>query len=603
MRNPWGTCAVAAIVAALPAIPSAQAKPVYDPAVDVQLFQWAIGPSTFFTVADTDVAEHEQLVADGVVTLATRPFVLANATPGHDEPVVRSVTAAQLAVAYGLFDRFQIGVALPVILDLQGDAFDAQTNAPASGGLTVHGIGDLRIELKARLWHHRHFRVGAIVGGTLATSAGTENSQFTGDQTASARGKVTLEWDRDRLTLGANGGVILREQRFVYGVEVGDELVWGAAAAVRVTDRLSVVAEALGETGIAAFDREQSPLEVVGGFRIHVTPSISVVVGGGAGVRPGLGSPQSQVFLALGYAPDNRDSDGDGIPNARDKCPLVAEDKDGFQDEDGCPDDDNDGDRHPDATDKCPNAAEDMDGFQDEDGCPDLDNDQDGIPDVDDKCPDVPEDGLPPFPHDGCPYVKPSPEDTDSDNDGISDAADKCPLCPEDKDGFQDEDGCPDLDNDNDGIADANDKCPNEPETVNGVEDEDGCPDTGGLEVVRLDGDTLVVDRAPTLEGAVLSRAGALIVQQMALVMGGHHEISKWLIAVAQPTAAGAKQLGAVLKAELVRRGVTAELTVLDKAGPSKVAGAVEERTDPRAAACPTRAPAPGAAPAESPSP
>jgi len=98
------------------------------------------------------------------------------------------------------------------------------------------------------------------------------------------------------------------------------------------------------------------------------------------------------------------DSDGDGIPDSKDKCPKEAEDKDGFQDEDGCPDPDNDSDGIPDAKDKCPMEAEDKDGFQDDDGCPDPDN----------------------------------------DNDGIPDAADKCPNEPETKNGYQDDDGCPD---------------------------------------------------------------------------------------------------------------------------------------------------------------
>jgi outer membrane protein OmpA-like peptidoglycan-associated protein len=49
----------------------------------------------------------------------------------------------------------------------------------------------------------------------------------------------------------------------------------------------------------------------------------------------------------------------------------------------------------------------------------------------------------------------------------------------EDKDGFQDDDGCPDPDNDHDGIPDVRDKCPNEPETINNVKDDDGCPDQG----------------------------------------------------------------------------------------------------------------------------
>jgi OOP family OmpA-OmpF porin len=142
------------------------------------------------------------------------------------------------------------------------------------------------------------------------------------------------------------------------------------------------------------------------------------------------------------------DKDGDGIPDDVDKCPNEPEDKDGFQDDDGCPDPDNDGDGIPDALDKCPNEPEDKDGFQDEDGCPDPDNDHDGIPD----------------------------------------ALDKCPNEPEDFDGFQDQDGCPDPDNDGDGIPDKLDKCPNEPETFNHYKDEDGCPDEVPAEVKKFTG-------------------------------------------------------------------------------------------------------------------
>jgi len=66
-----------------------------------------------------------------------------------------------------------------------------------------------------------------------------------------------------------------------------------------------------------------------------------------------------------------KDSDGDGIPDDVDKCPNEPEDKDGFQDADGCPDPDNDQDGVPDAQDKCPDQPETKNGYQDEDGCPD----------------------------------------------------------------------------------------------------------------------------------------------------------------------------------------------------------------------------------------
>jgi outer membrane protein OmpA-like peptidoglycan-associated protein len=147
----------------------------------------------------------------------------------------------------------------------------------------------------------------------------------------------------------------------------------------------------------------------------------------------------------------NSDRDHDGILDDADACPDVPEDKDGFQDGDGCPDEDNDKDGILDKVDHCPDVPEDKDGFEDSDGCPDEDNDKDGIPDAADKCPDV----------------------------------------AEDKDNFEDSDGCPEPDNDKDGIPDAQDLCPNEPETVNGYADADGCPDE---DQVRVVGDKIVLD-------------------------------------------------------------------------------------------------------------
>ena len=89
------------------------------------------------------------------------------------------------------------------------------------------------------------------------------------------------------------------------------------------------------------------------------------------------------------------DRDGDGIPDNVDKCPDQPENYNGFEDEDGCPDDpDSDGDGIPDSKDQCIIEPEDKDGYQDEDGCPDPDNDPDGIPDSADKCPNKPEDST-----------------------------------------------------------------------------------------------------------------------------------------------------------------------------------------------------------------
>lgn len=101
--------------------------------------------------------------------------------------------------------------------------------------------------------------------------------------------------------------------------------------------------------------------------------------------------------------PTKPDADRDGYADAEDKCPDAAEDVDGFQDDDGCPDPDNDGDGIGDADDRCPNEAEDRDDRDDADGCPDPDDDRDGVPDEADRCPDARETINGVEDDDGCP--------------------------------------------------------------------------------------------------------------------------------------------------------------------------------------------------------
>ena len=182
------------------------------------------------------------------------------------------------------------------------------------------------------------------------------------------------------------------------------------------------------------------------------------------------------------------DRDGDGIVDLEDQCP----DQPGLPQFQGCPD--TDGDGLPDNIDKCPTDPEDKDEFEDEDGCPDFDNDQDGVPDVEDECRNV----KGPPENKGCPVQ-------DRDGDGIADPVDSCPDIKEDKDNFEDTDGCPDVDNDKDTIRDATDqgdpdpadKCPNDAEDPDKFQDEDGCPDTDNDGDGILDGE----DKCPNEPG------------------------------------------------------------------------------------------------------
>jgi outer membrane protein OmpA-like peptidoglycan-associated protein len=134
--------------------------------------------------------------------------------------------------------------------------------------------------------------------------------------------------------------------------------------------------------------------------------------------------------------PEDQDTDGDNIPDSKDLCPTEP----GPPENQGCPKvfQDKDKDGIADDFDKCPLDPEDRDNFQDEDGCPELDNDNDGLPDANDQCPNEPEDKDSFQDEDGCP-------DFDNDQDQILDVSDQCPNEPEDYDGDADADGCPDT--------------------------------------------------------------------------------------------------------------------------------------------------------------
>lgn len=66
-----------------------------------------------------------------------------------------------------------------------------------------------------------------------------------------------------------------------------------------------------------------------------------------------------------------QDTDGDKVPDLVDAAPMVPEDVDGFEDEDGAPDPDNDGDGVPDVVDRDPMVPETPNRWHDFDGAPD----------------------------------------------------------------------------------------------------------------------------------------------------------------------------------------------------------------------------------------
>jgi uncharacterized protein (TIGR03382 family) len=420
-------------------------------------------------------------------------------------------TGGELGASLVLHERIGLGLDAPLIVAQSRDAMVPGV-VGTLGDVGGVGLGDLRLSPKLRLLRQGHegVDVALVPELTLPTGAG-EN--YRGDDGASFAPYLALSRRHARVRWALDLGYAFRRQTGVGGLVVDDELRAKAGVGVQVVRRVELAATVSAATAAKApfDDFARNHLEVVGGPVASLRGGWQLFGAGGVGLRQGYGTPDWRALagVRVGVGDDGGpvDWDHDGLI-ATDQCPRDPEDKDAFQDEDGCSDPDNDDDGVLDVADGAPMDPEDKDDFEDTDGVPDPDNDQDGIADAGDDCPIVAENVNGFQDEDGC------PDEKDSDGDGNPDTTDQCPTDPEDVDKFQDEDGCPD-DNDGDGVPDATDACPTEPGPV----DNQGCPDKD------RDADTVVdrLDNCPDEPGTVANHGCKE--KQLAVLNGSSIEI------------------------------------------------------------------------------
>lgn len=484
-------------------------------AANIVHFQPAAGPHNYIVTDHPAVLEHLQPSFWILGSYGLDPLVYRDEAGNITRRVVDHAVTADATFAIGLFERFELGLGLPVVY-LNGPGFDGQ-------GLSSFTPGDLRLLGKVLLtpWNDGFVAAFRLRSDLPLAQLAPNGSTFAGEGnlpnlTPALSAGFNSEWFR----LGLDVGYLLRSPSQLGDEAIGHEITYGLGAEFMVLSKeLYATVDLFGRAAPAGLNQmlvdssvrvvDHFPLEAIAGLKYFIGPVV-LTGGAGTGVVPDYGSPRLRVFIGIGYLPRAKkeppviepeetkpvvaihtaevidDRDNDGIIDKEDQCPDEPEDKDQWQDDDGCPDPDNDGDKILDVDDKCPDKAEDYDQWLDEDGCPDPDNDVDQILDVDDKCPDE----------------------------------------PEDFDKWQDDDGCPDPDNDDDGIADAQDECPNDPETKNNYKDDDGCPDGRRVTVVLRREKIEILDKVyfALNSDRILPRSFALL-DQVAKVLREHTEL------------------------------------------------------------------------------
>ncbi len=469
-----------------------------EPTRNIELSVFDPTPTTAgaaFQVQNADVGESGDYAASVFTTYASKPLVLA--TDMSTMTVVRHHTKLSLGGAYAFGGRFEAGLRVPLYMQ-SGDPVPAGETGvqPADGA----ALGDVTLHGKMRLVGGGKLRAGLGLAVTLPSAT---DDEFTGSRLPTARllGLVSVSATRT-LTLHFNVGGVLRQTSQFANIEQRSGFAWGAGASLRAFEKVFFDLQAFGDvlpSGDHARPTETDPMgpssslktmEALAGARILTSQATSLGIGVGRGLTAGIGEPGFRGVITFAYTPGAKALAPLYIPPP----PIVLDPNV----------EDSDYDKLVDAKDKCPKEGEDKDGFEDEDGCPEPDN----------------------------------------DNDGVLDAKDKCPLVAEDKDNFADGDGCPDPDNDNDGVADADDKCPDKAEKINGKDDDDGCPDSGNSLVISNP------DRLELLESVLfndddIDNESANQLNQLAATLRARADIVRLRITVhVQPTKNAKKDQG-----------------------------------------------------------
>ena len=340
---------------------------------DGQRFEPAAGAAGGLNVERAMVPQHLGFGAGLFLNYGYSPVVDRDRPDGVTRLVLRHAFTMDFLGSIGLGDIFELAVGLPVDAAWMGDPTTFGGNNLAAGA----GIGDLRLVPKMA-WGFGHAALNYGIGFM------TPFYFPTGDPNAlRGSGAVII----DPVLLASLGG-----HRWNFTLNAGfkartdgkndftgyGELHWGLAGTFGLYDTrklgLDLLVELVGgwQPGALGPGTIAVPMEADGALVIKPGREWSIYVGGGGGLDNGLAEPDGRFIAGVRYAhrvPGNDrfgDRDHDGIINGKDRCPDEAEDYDGFEDDDGCPEADNDHDGVLDDDDECPDQA----GPRDNDGCP-----------------------------------------------------------------------------------------------------------------------------------------------------------------------------------------------------------------------------------------
>ena len=263
-------------------------------AFNVNRFAYALGEDPFFTVDSAVPLPAWQFSLALASSYQNRPFAFdveqGNGQLFSNDVVTRSSTF-QLNLALGLFDVVQVGLALP----MTNIKWSAYTPTGLSGEpQTSWLLADPRLQLKFRL-----ASVGSQETGTytvalapeLTLPAGDAKDKFSGADGITAGGRFLFEAAVKSFRAGLMLGVYAPNEAQVLNATVGSAFIYGVAASYRFAQEGALVAELSGASRDFKH-KDVSPSEANLGLKVNVNRALTMTLGGGLGLVPGIGAPE-----------------------------------------------------------------------------------------------------------------------------------------------------------------------------------------------------------------------------------------------------------------------------------------------------------------------
>ncbi|HEX5748338.1 MAG TPA: OmpA family protein [Archangium sp.] len=302
-RRRTGTAAMGLVALGTLSAPEAARAQLLDPAtlsqsIDVQRYKPGPGATDLLGVYGARVDKHLGWHLGASLNYANNPL---NFLDKRQDDFVYGVVATQVTLdlmgSISFFDRFELGMALPVTY--QASEQGAAVMPAFAEGVNGAGLGDLRLVPKAHLFSKGGLHLGVAVPVVVPTAGG---QGFRGGAGLAVQPQVVGEWlSASGVRVVANVGAHLRGEQRLSNLRAGNELSYALGARLPVGERLAVQAQVSGALGLAERNAEELPLELLASVQYRVRDGLLAHVGGGPGLTRGYGTPGFRVFAGIDW--------------------------------------------------------------------------------------------------------------------------------------------------------------------------------------------------------------------------------------------------------------------------------------------------------------